>query len=228
MTRHIDQNFGLRIKQIRNHLGLSQTKFGNLFDVSQAAVSIWERGGYPDSMVLVRIAKYGNTTLEWLLTGEKGSNVRENRVEKPPFKMNEPSLKEIEDYLPLPLLKDHVSCGPPKIIIQEDFLKFCWLPPLLWSENSYLIHVKNNSMEPILKKEDIVAIREWFNSTKALEGILTAVWLSESGITIGSLSSNRTHWVLEPQNHRYSSIFIKKRKGIRFFRVMWWCGFPSE
>jgi transcriptional regulator with XRE-family HTH domain len=228
MAKHFDQEFGLRIRKIRKQLGLNQTEFGNLFNVSQEAVSIWERGGYPNSKVLVKIAKYGNTTLEWLLTGEKNRNVRENRVEKKPFKMNEPSLKEIEDYLPLPLLKKHVSNGPPKIITQEDFLKFFWLPPILWSDNSYLIHMNNNSMEPIFKKEDIVALHEWFNSTKALEGILTAVWLPESGMTIGWLSSNKTHWVLEQQNRHHASIFIKKQKGFRVFRVIWWWGFPSE
>lgn len=226
MTRHFDKQFGLRIKEIRIHLGLNQTAFGKLFGVTQEAVSSWERGGYPDSQVLLKIAKCGGITLEWLLTGKKEKTAKESiLVKKRPLKINESPSMNIRGYKPAPLLHDHVSNGSPKIITQDHVAEFLWLPPIFWKENLYLIRMRDNSMDPILKKADVVGIREWFNETRALEGVISAVWHPEEGITIGWLSSDKKHWVLDPQNHEHSGCLIEKKKGIRLFRVIGWWGF---
>jgi transcriptional regulator with XRE-family HTH domain len=229
MNRHFDKQFGLRIKGIRNHLGLIQTEFGKLFGVTQEAVSFWERGGYPDSQMLLKIAKRGDTNVEWLLTGKKERTGKENiPIKKQHLRMNEFPLKNIMGYKPTPLLLDHVSNGSPKIITQEHVEEFLWLPPLFWNEHLYLIRMRDNGMDPILKQADVVGIREWFKDISALEGIITAVWLPEDGITIGWLSTDKNQWVLDPQNHQHSKCFIQKKKGIRFFRVIGWWRFPRK
>jgi len=229
MNRHFDKQFGLRIKEIRTPLGLNQTEFGKLFGVTQEAVSFWERGGYPDSQVLLRIAKRGDTTVEWLLSGKKERTVKESHlINKLSLKKNASPLMNIRGYKPVPLLHDHVSNGSPKIITQEHIAEFLWLPPLFWKSNLYLVRMRNDFMDPILKKADIVGICEWFNNIRALEGIITGIWLPEKGISIGWLSFQKKHWVLNPQNHQHSRSIIKIQKGIRFFRVIWWWGFPNK
>lgn len=61
---------GNRIAGIRKSMGLSQTDFANLFNLTQTSVYAWEKNkSVPDPMVLVKIAEVGKVTLDWLLTG---------------------------------------------------------------------------------------------------------------------------------------------------------------
>lgn len=61
---------GERIANIRSNMGLNQTDFASLFGVTQTAVYTWEKNkNTPDPDTLVKIAKHGKVTLDWLLTG---------------------------------------------------------------------------------------------------------------------------------------------------------------
>lgn len=63
---------GYRIKNIRKHIGKNQIAFGNLFGVSQSAVSDWEKDvTEPPTKTLIEIAKLGETTVEWIWTGNE-------------------------------------------------------------------------------------------------------------------------------------------------------------
>ena len=60
-----------RIDLIRRESGLTQQQFSVELGVSQAAVSKYLTGRIPPAEVLLRIARLGKTTVEWLLSGEK-------------------------------------------------------------------------------------------------------------------------------------------------------------
>lgn len=70
MVQNIDE-LHLRVKSIRENLGLNQEEFANILGISRSIVANIEtnvsKPKYPD---LVRIAKIGNVTLDWLITGD--------------------------------------------------------------------------------------------------------------------------------------------------------------
>ena len=74
-----------RIDTIRRNLGLSQGQFANALQISQPAVSKYLRERIPPAEILLRVAHLGNTTIEWLLCGQKNYFFREpvQRVDEP-------------------------------------------------------------------------------------------------------------------------------------------------
>ena len=60
-----------RIDWIRKQNGLSQEQLARLLRVSQPAVSHYLKRRIPPADILLEIARLGNTTIEWILTGEK-------------------------------------------------------------------------------------------------------------------------------------------------------------
>jgi len=58
---------GKIIKERRLEKGLTQQELANLLNVSMQAVSKWERGGTPDIMLLVPLAKVLEISLDELL-----------------------------------------------------------------------------------------------------------------------------------------------------------------
>ena len=65
--RHVRQ----RIDWIRRQQGLSQQQFARKLNISQPAVSQYLNRRIPPADVLLRIARLGQTTVEWILTGQK-------------------------------------------------------------------------------------------------------------------------------------------------------------
>lgn len=221
MVKKTDKSIGMRIRKIRKGLGLNQTGFGELFGVTQEAVSAWEHGAYPGGWSLLEIAKCGNTDIEWVLTGKEC-----RRCIETPFK----GVKEIADersncrYELCSLLHDHVTSGPPKVIDDQDIADSLWVPSIISGDEVYLIHAREDSMEPVFRKNDLVAIREWPTDVDALKGLIVAAWLPQDGLTTRWLSADQARWILYPENRRETPIFIEKEEKIRFFRVIWWWG----
>ena len=61
---------GEKIKEQRRQLGLTQTEFGSVFNVSKQAVHSWESGiNMPDINILIRIADYCRIPLCALILG---------------------------------------------------------------------------------------------------------------------------------------------------------------
>lgn len=76
----------IRIDMVRRQLGLTQDEFARQLNISQPAVSKYLKERIPPADILLVIARMGNTTIEWLLTGEKSylyndssGQVNENR-----------------------------------------------------------------------------------------------------------------------------------------------------
>lgn len=61
---------GRQIRELRGHRTLEE--FARLVGVTAPAILRYEAGRIPRSDILVRIAKVGRKTVEWLLHGEKG------------------------------------------------------------------------------------------------------------------------------------------------------------
>jgi transcriptional regulator with XRE-family HTH domain len=74
------QAMGRRIKEIRVQAGMRQWELARLLGTTQSAVHKYEHGVVPEPRRLLELARVGNTSVEWLLTGrhwDSGSPERE-------------------------------------------------------------------------------------------------------------------------------------------------------
>ena len=61
-------SFPLRLKELREEKGLSQVQLAKDLCLSQPAIAKWESGARkPDIDLVIKIAKYFNTTTDFLL-----------------------------------------------------------------------------------------------------------------------------------------------------------------
>lgn len=60
--------FGQRLKSAREMAGYSRGEVANLLGVSQAAISLWERGEtFPSVQNLIKLTTLYHCSLDWLL-----------------------------------------------------------------------------------------------------------------------------------------------------------------
>lgn len=81
---------GDRIRTIREKLELTGEEFGNLLSVTKTAVSNWENNNRkPDSDMIIKIAKLGNVTTDYLLglTNDPNTNIYKVTVDNEEFKI---------------------------------------------------------------------------------------------------------------------------------------------
>ena len=73
--RDIDkQAMGARIREIRATQGLRQREIADLLGTTQSAVHKYEHGVVPEPRRLMELARVGETTIEWILTGRHGDD----------------------------------------------------------------------------------------------------------------------------------------------------------
>ena len=65
---------GQRIKSLRKSRGLRQWQMANLLGATQPAVHKYENGILPEVRRLLELARIGNTSIEWILTGRHCEN----------------------------------------------------------------------------------------------------------------------------------------------------------
>ncbi len=75
---------GKRLQKIMQQAQVTQKDLAELLGISQPAVSQYLQGRIPPGDVLLKIARLGNTTIEWLLTGEKNGRGAFNQIKEPP------------------------------------------------------------------------------------------------------------------------------------------------
>lgn len=71
------KEIGERIKRLRKDAGLRQWQLAEMVGATQPAIHMYERGVLPEPKRLLELARIGNTSVEWILTGrhwEDGSS----------------------------------------------------------------------------------------------------------------------------------------------------------
>jgi len=74
------KEIGKRIKRLRKEKGLKQWQMADILGATQPAIHKYENGILPEVKRLLELARVGNTSVEWILTGshwEQGSEERE-------------------------------------------------------------------------------------------------------------------------------------------------------
>lgn len=70
MGKQFRAHIGNRIKQVRGNT--TQERFAKRIGVKQNYVCRYEKGRVPSPELLLKIAQFGNVTVDWLLTGKHG------------------------------------------------------------------------------------------------------------------------------------------------------------
>ena len=101
-----------RIVQIRNSLGLSQEKFGELVDKSQRTVAAWEAGDrFPSFETLCKLADTLNVSTDYLLGRTEIPNVYLDTKKDPSPEDRKRALEAVEAAS---------SQGSARIVISEE------------------------------------------------------------------------------------------------------------
>jgi len=89
---------GKRIRQIRLAAGLRQWELARLLGTTQSAVHKYEHGVVPEPRRLVQLARIGETSIEWVLTGEHWENGSASQRRLSPDLLNTACiLREVSD-----------------------------------------------------------------------------------------------------------------------------------
>src|SRR5262245_20910011 len=68
------RDIGARIKKLRKEAGLRQWQLAEMIGATQPAIHMYERGVLPEPKRLLELARIGDTTVEWILTGRHWEN----------------------------------------------------------------------------------------------------------------------------------------------------------
>jgi transcriptional regulator with XRE-family HTH domain len=77
------KEIGRRIKQLRKEKDLKQWQMADILGATQPAIHKYENGILPEVKRLLELARIGNTTVEWILTGQHWENGSEERARIP-------------------------------------------------------------------------------------------------------------------------------------------------
>lgn len=78
------QKISTRIKRIRKEAGLRQWELARVLGTTQSAIHKYEHGVTPEPRRLLKLAKIGHTTVEWILTGRHWENGSTGKERIPP------------------------------------------------------------------------------------------------------------------------------------------------
>ena len=91
-------SMGKRIRQIRTRAGLRQWELAKRLGTTQSAVHKYEHGVVPEPRRLVELARAGETSIEWILTGNLWENGSHEQKRLSPALLDTASiLREILD-----------------------------------------------------------------------------------------------------------------------------------
>ncbi|TKJ28926.1 hypothetical protein CEE39_09735 [bacterium (candidate division B38) B3_B38] len=231
-----------RIKKIFE--GLPQTKIAKICGVThQAANRYFKKGLIPNYDAMLRISKYANVSMEWLLTGkgseellataageagvlsEATANISINTsAEYQKMLQNQLRAKA---YVPIPLISASIAACEPLVIEEKDIENFV-IVSQAWVKQRHTyrcLRVRGNSMHPIISDGFIVAINLTENDPLKSERQIIAA-RHKDGVVIKYLHLTERDYVLSPHNlSEYKPIVIPRTAPNPIIgKVAWWWG----
>jgi len=238
-----------KIKELRKALSLSQTKLGQQIGVSKKIVADWEQGSREPApqryAQLGRLAPPDSALGKWFyrrLLERVGAEPRRlaaalrerrERLLAPELKVvtleewgeRFRALERLDYYVPLPLLKDEAAAGHPREISERDLdgfalIYYAWCPN---PANFTCVHVRGDSMNPILNDGAIVAIDHSQRDPLLLRHRMVAA-RHEDGVTIKWLDFDAAgQLVLVPENKQYPPLILPRtHENPVVGMISWW------
>ena len=190
---------GSRINKIRK--GLKQKDFCSLIGISQGNISKIERGMVPDPNILLRISEYGNTTIEYLLTGEDSGPQEVIGFHKKHLPEGISLINKVKG----PGSAGHGAMADDQVDIQLAF-RDEWLDKYGGPKNLFAILIEGDSMEPTLFNNDIVVVNRNEQQIHPGGGIYSLVWQGKRMIKRLQMNPNTKILNIKSDNSNYDNL----------------------
>ena len=238
-----------KLKRLRKERRWFQTDLAKAVGVTPTAVNRWEKGSrQPDPIACIKLGKLAGPPDCWfwwqraglteddllasvpaiearLMDIRMGGRYPEVKVlAGPRIRGQGPVQAHRSGVIMLPLLKDEVAAGRPRLVEEKDVQDFI-VVPRAWikhPEMTTLLTVRGDSMEPILKDGYVVAVDASVTEPKKLQHKMVVAYIDE-GVTIKYLGRSGQQWVLAPENKAYSQQTLGPDDRI-IGLVVWWYG----
>lgn len=188
---------GQRARHIRANL--SQTEFSKIIGVSQGTISKIEKGLISEANILLRIASFGKTSVDFLLTGRlKGSVISHNEKNLP---AGMSLVKKLKGSGSAGRGLRPVDDVDVQLAFRDDWLRKFGGPDMLVA-----MLVEGDSMEPTLMDKDIVVINKNVREITVGGGIYALVWNSKRMIKRLQLNPKTNVVRIKSDNGRYTDL----------------------
>ncbi len=178
-------DFGIKLKNLREMKGESQTELAKVLDVSPQMVSKLENGkSQPTAATLTKLAEHFKTSVDEMLGIKNNAFSKENS---------------------LPIIGT-VSAGKPIMVI-ENIIGY--YPKLPGEKGEFYLRVSGNSMEPTIQRGALVLIKK---SRTISSGAIGIVILNGDHGVLKRIYFDPYGVILRSDNNSYAPIFITKER----------------
>jgi SOS-response transcriptional repressor LexA len=240
-----------RVLALREHLGLSQTVFGQKLQSSAMAVSRWERGVQePPSHSYLELGNLAGDPDCWYFWGRAGLRSEDvlrvmpgmrrrlKRSRAHDFEIvraGSGGKKAVEkvQLVAVPLLKivaaSHGKTGDDIPFLHDAPVESMIAAPKEWCphpSSTSCLRVKGGSMAPTICDGYILAVDSSQTDRGKLNGKIVIAWKKDKGLTVSRFRRYDHTEILQPENPDYESITLGHRNNTWKIvaKVLWWLG----
>lgn len=181
-----------RISQLRVRMGISMKEAAAKLEMPYTTYVNYEKGTRePNSETLIKLAKFFDTSIDYLLGKSETSEI-------PPGFSPLPEMEQVP-------LVGRIACGQP--ITAEENLEGHVSIPTEWHA-TFTLMCEGDSMEPRIKDGDLVAIRK---DVQVENGQIAAVRIGDEA-TLKHVYLHPDYIELRPENPSYPSIIRRQEE----------------
>src|SRR5215469_7505216 len=240
IEKHAKQSdWAASILCLRERLGLTQSGLGSRLHYSAMAVSRWESGKQePTSKCYVQLGNLAGEPDCWLFWGRAGlrrgdiqnmlpgTRTVSRMTEWPDIdivragsgKRNPATFETLRPkMIAIPLLDVDAGAlgepGSPQINFTEAVIDQMIAAPALWCVNpaeTNCMRVKGNSMSPLIKEGDIIAVDGSITDPALLSGKIAVAWHRRTGLALARFIDVDGVHLLESENPEHMPVPVEK------------------
>ena len=237
----------LQITALRERIGINQAELARRLECSAMTISRWERGLLqPSAEHFIELGNLGNQREAWFfweLAGIQPAKMVEAlgasaRTRKPAASMSfdiaekDRGLlrnRKISGVIAVPVLKtragSHGTPGDKRNSLRSIPTSEIIGVPAAWCPNpnyTSLVRVAGDSMQPVIRDGDIVAVDAYQTERRQLYGQVVLVTTERNGLSVSRLRQYDSVDVLESEDRQHEPIILRKSGGWRIVgRVLW-------
>jgi SOS-response transcriptional repressor LexA len=247
--------WGPRILQLRQRLGLNQSELASRLNYSAMALSRWESGSHePTSEAYVQmgnLAEGHESNWFWTRAGLKSADLSRLFPEGKGTLLHKASFPDFEivvagsgpkreskkktKLIAIPVLAVHAGThgakGDQILDLNQAEIAAMIAAPVLWCPNpstTSCLQVRGSSMTPLIDDGDIVVVDASQTSGKELNGKIIVAWHRRTGLTLSRLLMMKGVQLLESENRDYKPISMARDRNWRIVgKVLWWIRRPA-
>jgi phage repressor protein C with HTH and peptisase S24 domain len=242
-------DWATQITSLRERLKINQAELARRIECSSMTVSRWERGLLkPSAENFIQLGNLGSKTESWFFWEKagiqaakmaqalRGSAVRTRRLKVPPLERahagagSAVKLEKVPEVVGLPILKavagTHGTPGDLRSNLRAVPATQVIGAPAPWCPNpayTTLLRVKGNSMEPLIRNGDILAVDSFQVDCNELDGKIIIASHEKTGLSVSRLRRVGNLNILESDNRQYQAVVLNRLGGWHIVgRVLWW------